>query len=155
VEAESWLLFFHLTFVAIWVGGNVALQVLGTLVSRERQPEKMRDMAGHFEFIGMRVFTPSSLLVLVTGVWLVLISDGEWAFSQFWVWSSLVMFAISFGLGLLYLGPSLGKAKAIWTEEGPSSERAAAIIARLFLIARIDLVLLLLIVFVMVMKPFL
>ena len=121
MDGETWLHFFHVTFVVIWVGGNCALQILGTRISNERQPEKMRDMAGHFEFIGTRVFTPCSLLVLVTGVWLVLISDGEWAFSQLWVWSSLVLFAVSFGLGAFYLGPSLAKAKKRWTDEGPSS----------------------------------
>ena len=153
MDAETWLHFLHVLTAMVWVGGSLALQVVGTRISRGSGPEQMHAMAGHFEFVGMRVFTPASLAVLITGIWMT-VSEEEWGFDQFWVLAALAMFAFSFLSGALYLGPQLGRAKKIWDAEGPTSEAGAAIMRRLFIVSRIELVLLFLIVYDMVFKPF-
>lgn len=111
-------------------------------------------MAADFEFIGMRVFTPASLLILISGIWLVASSHGEFHFSQFWVYSSLVAFAYSFLSGALYVTPRLKRAKAAWAEEGAASEQGAKIMHGLMVVSRIELAILVFIVYDMVAKPF-
>ncbi|MGZ5292009.1 MAG: DUF2269 family protein, partial [Actinomycetota bacterium] len=108
--------------------------------------------SGDVEWIGMRVFAPASGLLLVFGVWMV-IDDPAWDFDQFWIIAAIAMFAYSFLSGLLYLGPQSGKLKTLFETEGPTSPKALSLMRRLFLVSRIELVLLVLIVFDMVLKP--
>ena len=152
MDAETWLHFLHVFAAIIWVGGAFALQVVGTRISRGGDPERMHAMAGDFEFVSNWVFTPATLAILVTGIWMTVSED--WGFDQFWVLAGLAMFALSFVLGVFYLGPQLTRAKKIWDEEGTSSAAAAEIIRRLFVVSRIDLVLMFLIVLDMVFNPF-
>jgi uncharacterized membrane protein len=151
---DTFVFFIHVLFAAIWVGGNVALQVVGTRAWRARKTGRMPELAADFEFVGTRVFAPSSLLILLSGIWLVVRSQGEFAFREFWIWSALVAFAYSFLSGLLYLTPRLEKAKKVWLEEGPSSEQGAQIMHGLFVVARIELAVLVFIIYDMVAKPF-
>jgi uncharacterized membrane protein len=142
----------HVLAAVTWVGGNVVLQILATRVQRERDASRLADMAGHFEFVGTRVFTPASLLLVVLGVWMVLISQA-WDFEQPWIVAAIAMFAYSFVSGAFYLGPNLGKLKRIYGERGVDAPEAVALTNRLFVVSRIELVLLLLIVADMVIKP--
>lgn len=146
------LLSIHVMAAVVWVGGNINAQIIATRIARENDRAKLADMAAQFEFVGTRVFMPASLVLLVLGVWMVLIS-GAWSFSQFWVLAALAMFAYSFASGAFYLGPSLGKVKALYAAEGVGSQAAEELMRKLFRFSRIELVLLILIVFDMVLKP--
>jgi hypothetical protein len=68
------------------------------------------------------------------------------------VLAAIAMFAYSFLSGLLYLGPQSGRLKRIYETEGAASAAGAALLGRIFLVSRIELVLLVLIVFDMVLK---
>jgi uncharacterized membrane protein len=149
----DWLLFFHILMAIVWVGGAIALQILGTRIYRSGNRQRMYEMAGDFEFIGTRVFTPASLLLLGLGIWMVII--GPWNFGMTWIDLGLAMFGYSFISGAFYLGPQLTKVKAIAATEGPESEQVAVLVRRLFVVARVELVFLVLIVLDMVTKPFL
>lgn len=95
---------------------------------------------------------PASGLVLVFGIWMV-IQEPAWTFGQLWVLAALAMFAFSFLSGFFYLGPQSGRLKQIYQTEGVESPAATALLGRLFLASRIELVLLILIVLDMVLKP--
>ena len=148
----NWLLFFHIMAAIVWVGGGISLQILGTRISRSGDRERLFEMAGEFEFIGTRVFAPSSLLLLGLGIWMVII--GPWNFGMTWIDLGLAMFAYSFVSGAFYLGPQLNRMKAIAATEGPESEHVAELVHRLFVVSRIELTFLVLIVLDMVIKPF-
>ena len=60
---------------------------------------------------------------------------------------------LSFLSGFFYLGPQSGRLKQIYQTEGVESPAATALLGRLFLASRIELVLLILIVLDMVLKP--
>lgn len=154
MDGEAFVHLVHVLMAVIWVGGAFSLQIVGTRTWRSRRTERMAEMAADFEFIGTRIFTPASLLILISGIWLVATSDGEFAFRQFWVYSSLAAFAYSFASGLLYLSPQLAKAKEVWAAEGATSERGAQIMRRLLVVSRIELAILFFVVFNMVVKPF-
>jgi uncharacterized membrane protein len=148
----EWLKALHVLLAVVWVGGAAALQVLAIRIERERDPLRMAAFAGQAEWMGMRVFAPASGLLLIFGIWMV-IEEPAWTFGQFWILAALAMFAFSFLSGLLYISPQSGRLKAIFETRGPDAPEAVALLGRLFLISRIELVLLVLIVFDMVMKP--
>lgn len=148
----EWLKTGHILMAIVWVGGAVALQVLATRTMRADDPERLRIFAGEVEFVGTRIFTPASLLLLLFGIWMV-IDSPAWEFTQFWVIAALAMFAFSFVSGAFYLGPQSGKLKKLYEAEGPNAAGARELIGKLFLVSRIELVLMMLIVLDMVIKP--
>jgi uncharacterized membrane protein len=148
----EWLKTLHVLAAIVWVGGAATLQILAIRVQRQDDPVKLAAFAGETEFICTRVFTPASLLLLIFGIWMV-IDEPAWTFGQFWILAGLGMFAFSFVSGAFYLGPQAGRLKRLYEAEGPTAAAAPAIIGRLFLVSRIEVVLMLLIVADMVLKP--
>jgi uncharacterized membrane protein len=148
----EWLKAFHVLLAVVWVGGAISLQIQAIRLAREGDPVRMASFAGQAEWIGSRVFAPASGLLLVLGVWMV-IEEPAWTFGQFWILAALAMFAYSFVSGAFFISPQSGRLKRIFETEGPSSPEAVALVSRLFLVSRIELALLILIVFDMVMKP--
>jgi uncharacterized membrane protein len=148
----DWLKFFHVLMAIVWVGGGIAMQVLAIRITRQNDPVKVATFVGEVEFIGTRVFVPASLILFGLGIWMV-IEEPAWTFGQFWVLAALGMFAFSFVSGAFYLGPQSAKLKKMYAAEGPTAPAAPGMIRKLFLVSRIELVLLVLIVADMVLKP--
>jgi cell division protein FtsW (lipid II flippase) len=92
---------------------------------------------------------PSSLIAFVTGVLLVVESD-FYEISDDWIVLGLVLYATTFLAGLLFLGPESGRIGKL-KEEG--SPEVGPRMLRLIMLARLDLVLLFGIIFVMAVKP--
>jgi uncharacterized membrane protein len=70
-----------------------------------------------------------------------------------WIWLALVLFAVSFLLGVALFTPESKRIGNQIEAEGPESPAVQARISRLIRLTRIDLVLLFAIVFLMVAKP--
>ena len=147
----EWLLFFHIAAAVVWLGGGVAIQVLAIRANRTDDPARMTTIAHEAEWFGTRIFLPSSLLVLVLGI--ILTIDGPWDFGQTWVILALIGYGLSFVTGAAFLGPESGRIGKLLAAEGPDSTAVRARIQRIFLVSRIELVLLYLIVLDMVIKP--
>lgn len=67
--------------------------------------------------------------ILVLGLVLVWLSDGQWAFSQIWVWLSIVLFVVSLGVSHGVLLPRVRRMNALGEElaaGGPPSAGAPA-----------------------------
>jgi uncharacterized membrane protein len=70
VLALTWYEWFksgHVLAAAIWVGGGVLMNILAVLTQRADDPVRMVQFAKQAEWVGMRVFTPMSLIVLGLG----------------------------------------------------------------------------------------
>ena len=147
----EWLLFFHIAAAIVWLGGGVAIQVLAIRANRTDDPARMTTIAHEAEWFGTRIFLPSSLLVLVLGI--ILTIDGPWDFGQTWIILALIGYGLSFLTGAAFLGPESGRIGKLLAAEGPDSPAVRARIQRIFLVSRIELVLLYLIVLDMVVKP--
>ena len=148
----SWyelLLFLHVAMAVIWVGGGLVLQLFAYRVSLARDPARSAALGKDIEWIGTRIFVPSSLLAFLTGVLMVVESD-LWRFRHSWIAISLLLYAITFFAGLLFFGPESGRIGALSAEGSPA---AGPRMARLIFLTRLDLVLLFLLVFVMTVKP--
>jgi uncharacterized membrane protein len=151
VTGYELLLFGHLLFVAIWVGGDAMIQVFALRAfgaGAQRTVDLMKDV----EWVGMRILTPSALLVVLFGAWMV-IDQEAWEFSQFWVSAGLAVFLFSFIAGAGFMGPESGRLGTLAEERGVEDPELQARIRRLMLVSRIELVLLIAVIFDMVVKP--
>jgi uncharacterized membrane protein len=151
VSYFEFLLFGHLLFVAAWVGTNLSLQLFA-LRARRAGPERMIGLLSDVEWIGLRLLTPASLLVAIFGVLLV-IEDPNFEFSQAWITLGLIAFFASALTGSLFLGPETGRIAKLAEGRGPDDPEVQSRIARVFLISRIELAILILIILDMVVKP--
>jgi hypothetical protein len=103
--------------------------------------------AGNAGLIGERLFTPTSLIVVLAGIGLMI--DGEWDWGRLWVVFALVAFAGSFLLGIGVLAPTAKQIAAV----GPETPEGQRLIRRIFALLRVDLTFMFTIVFAMVVKP--
>ncbi len=145
-------LFFHVAMAAIWVGGGAMMQLFGLRTMQASDPSRMASFAGDIEFLGMRVLTPASLLVLLAGIGMVVESDFL-GFGDDWITLGLILYAVTAIAGMAFFGPEGGRIKKIIEAEGPQSPAALAKIRRLLALTRADLMLLFLVIFVMTVKP--
>jgi uncharacterized membrane protein len=141
---------FHILAAVIWVGGALMLQILAVLALRSTLPGRTAEFAGEAEVVGMRLFAPTSLILLLLGFYLV--HSGHWGYHT-WVWLALVGFALSFLTGIGFIGPESKRIKHLLQEKGPESAEAKDRIKRILMISRIEAVILVLLVFDMVLKP--
>ena len=147
------LKFVHVLSAVVWVGGAATVQVYALLALRTNDPFKIASFAGDTEFVGMRIFLPASLILLVSGIFTIHDSTGAWSYSQGWVQFGLVVIALSILVGAGYLGPEAGRIGKATERLGVDAPEVQARIRRIFLVSRIELVFLLAVVFDMVVKP--
>ena len=145
---ELWL-FLHISAAIVWIGGAVAAQVFGVLAKRAADPTVSAAFGRNLSFMAMYVFLPSSLIVLVTGG--LLVDDGNWDWSEPFVVFGIVGWAVVAVTAFGYVAREVGKVGARMAAGGPSPELAAQL-GRLVLLARVLLLVLFAIVFMMVVK---
>jgi uncharacterized membrane protein len=142
----------HIFFAVVWVGGGAVIALLAFLIDRERDPAMIGRFGAMTEKIGLRVFVPSSLIVLVIGF--VLVHKGSWGYGHFWVIFALIGWAASFCVGLFVLTPLAKQVAQVVPQRGIEDPEAQALLRRIILIDRWQVLLLLLTVADMAAKPF-
>lgn len=145
----SLLIFLHVLAAIIWVGGNVIIHILTAGANRLQEPVLLARRLHDTEFIGQKIFAPVSLLLFVLGFAILGLTQSS-PFDAIWILSGIVGFGFSFVVGFFYLGPEAGKLAAEYESGGSPTER----LGRFVTIARIEMTILLVVVFMMVVKPF-
>ncbi|MPZ90283.1 MAG: DUF2269 family protein [Actinobacteria bacterium] len=110
----------------------------------------MAKFARQVEWIGTRVLTPASILIVIAGVIMTL---DRWDFEQLWIIIGIAGFLYSFINGAFYLGPVSGKTGKLMEERGAEDSQVQTNLRRLFTLSRIELVILIVVVWAMTMKP--
>ena len=146
---ELWL-FLHLSAMALWIGGAVAVQVFAALAKRSGDPARSAAFGKDTGVLVRWVFMPASLVVLVTGI--LLVNEGNWDWGEWFVVLGLVGWAIVAFTAFGYMTRALGRVGMRMATEGPSPELGAEM-NRLILLARVLIIVLFLLVLVMVVKP--
>jgi uncharacterized membrane protein len=141
---------FHTFAAVVWVGGALAVQIMALLALRSALPGRKAEFAGEAELFGIRVFMPASLVLLGLGFYLVY--KGDWGY-PLWVIFGLAGLGFSFLTGILYLTPQSKRIKQLLETQGPESAEAVERIRKTLLASRVELVVLVLLVFDMVLKP--
>lgn len=145
----SLLLFVHISMAIVWIGGGFMMQLFGIRATMSADTARIAALGQDIEWIANRTFIPASLIAFVSGIALVVNSD-FYGFGDDWIVIALALYATTFLAGLLYLGPESGRVGKLQAERAPE---AGVRTMRLIMLARLDLVLLFLIVYDMAVKP--
>ena len=144
---RTYLLAFHITSVAAWLGANFVQLVLAPRFAKEPTDIALA-WTRHTNWLGERYYIAVGVLVGVSGVLLVL--DGPYDWDAGFVWVGISVVVIGAILGGAVLGP-LGKQRAA-ALEASDEPRAAAAMSRIVTVGTFDTVLVLLTVLAMVDK---
>ena len=150
----TWYTFFksvHVIAAAVWVGGAMMIQALAFRITRTGDARLQADFAKDTEIVGMRLFMPTTWILLLAGIAMMI--NFDWSWGQNWIVFGLISFALSFVVGAGFLGPEGGRIAETIEREGPASPAAQARIRRILLISRCELVVLLAVIVNMVVKP--
>jgi uncharacterized membrane protein len=147
------LLFIHIMATVIWIGAGFFSLVLAISYDRDSDESAIRRFLVDQERLSLRLFMPSSLVVLVMGIALVIESDA-WSFDQLWIVLGLIGFAATFVTGLFLIKPASEKIGAAMEREGGRlTPQLRTDIRKLMVKARVDQVVLAVVIFDMVAKP--
>jgi uncharacterized membrane protein len=124
--------------------------VLALRAARTKDPARVAAVTADAEFVGGRIFAPTSFAVAILGF--VLVSEGDWDF-DFWLVFAIAAWVVSAATGAAFLGPQSQRIGQIVSEKGADSPEVMARARRLFLVARIDLLILTLVILDMTIKP--
>jgi uncharacterized membrane protein len=160
VLAMTWYEWFkagHVLVAVLWVGGGATLALLAIMTLRLNDPLRVAQFAHQAGTIGERLYTPASLLVLVFGIAMMTNDYGQlvWDWDMAFIIIALTGWALTFLVGFFWIRPTAAKLAKTIEAKGPTDPETQQIISRILLVTRIDVVILLLIVFVMTAKPFL
>jgi uncharacterized membrane protein len=153
VNTYSSLKFVHVVSAVVWVGGACTVQALAIRISATGDGARMATFAKDAEFVGNRIFLPSSVILVVSGIFTIRESSGAWSYGQTWVQIGLAMIIVSIAIGAGFIGPEAGRIARAIERDGIESPDARQHISRILLVSRFELVLLFLVIFDMVVKP--
>lgn len=145
------LLFLHILAAIVWIGGGIALQLVGIRAEQTRNGPFMQGLGESSDWLAKRLFIPSSLAVLVLGILLTI--EGPWTFDILWLDLGFVGFAASFLIGFFFLRPEGERIGRAIAAHGPASSQARRHIRRINVVQRVELVILVLVVGAMSIKP--
>jgi hypothetical protein len=136
---QTFLLFVHVLGAATWFGSSFAATVMS---ARYRTVDGPAASTFHRAIadLGMRAQTPAAVVLLITGIFLVLGSNGAYAFESVFVVIGFLTIVVGAVLGSRFFGP-LSTRSAELHEAGKAGE-AGVLQTRLGKIAMFDLALL-------------
>ena len=150
MNATNIFKFLHVLSAVIWVGGGFMLQVL-LYRAKKLGPETVGHFSQAAEWTSQRVFMPASFASLAFGIITVIVGGYDWGAP--WIAVGFVGFAASALIGMAVLGPTSKKMVTLAAERGPNDPVVAHMARRIDLFGRVDLIILLVVVFFMVVKP--
>lgn len=139
----------HVLAAMIWLGGGFCLLIVGIMADRTNDGEELLRLMQTVACLGNRVFVPAALVTLACGIILVWMA---WSFADFWVMLALGGFAMSFALGTGVIKPRSDRLSDMASREG-ASPAVVAQCREIIRHAKLDHVIMFLIVVVMVLKP--
>jgi len=151
-DTYKWLLAFHILLAVVWVGSNTAIQIFVIRATRAGS-DRLVYLASEIEWYGTRVLLPTSLTLVVLGFILLHESSGAYDLGQGWVAFGFAAWLFSVIAGAGYLGPESGRLGKLVEERGPDDPEYRSRLRRVFLVSRIELLLLILVVLDMTVKP--
>ncbi len=145
------LKFIHILGAITWVGTSIEQQFVGYRAMTSGDPERFARFVDEAEWVGLRVMMPAALVVVAAGVAMVIQSG--WNFSDTWILLGIGLFVLTSLNGMLLLNPQSKQLKLMIAERGATDTAVQEKAKRVGLLAQIDLVILVAVVWVMVVKP--
>ena len=150
----TWYTFFksiHVICAVVWVGGATVIQAYALRILATGDGRRQAQFAKDTEVVGMRTFTPASLILFLAAIGMMV--NAHWSWGQNWVVLGLIAFGLSFLIGVGFLGPESNRLAQLIEREGPESPAVKARIRRILAVSRAELVVLLTVIWNMVVKP--
>lgn len=140
----------HVIAATIWVGGAILFHVLAERAVASTDAGRIQAMLMDSEHLGKKYFMPAAIVVLVFGV--ITTIKGKLGFEEPWIVGGIAGIVISIVLGAGILGPTSGRLVQRMQTSGLDDEVRAGL-AKMRTVSRIDVLVLLIVVFLMVTKP--
>lgn len=150
-DAYTLFKFVHVLAAVIWVGGNVVANVQGTRIRNSGEAPRVAAFARDTEWLSTRVYLPASLTVLVFGILTAL--RGHYSFGSAWLIIGIIGIVATALTGSLYFGPELKRLGALIEQRGVDDPEIKQRTSRLIAVARVDIVVLVVVIADMVFKP--
>lgn len=147
----EFLLTIHVLAAVIWVGGGIAMHILGRRVLKRNDPQEIYKFSEEVNIIGLRLYAPVSLILLVAGI--LLVNEVGYEFSQTWITLGFLGWIISFLVGIGYYGPQDKKLQTLVAAEGPTAPGVVANVRQALLVNSIEILILVLVIIDMTTKP--
>jgi uncharacterized membrane protein len=145
------LKFLHVVSIIAWVGGVIMLVFLNRRFMSLGNSEVLRALGEQGKSLAMALFMPAMLIAIVTGIGMVQV--GHLSFGAVWISWGFMGAIVSFILGGVL---TAGTAKKLATKIQQGTATPADIAAtqrRILLLATLNLLILLSVVWAMVVKP--
>ena len=149
VDPYPWLKLIHIFLAIAAVGSNITYGIWQARARRE--PQHLGWALRGVKFLDDRVANPAYIGLGIVGVLLVL--TGPWRFEQLWVAASIGLYVALAVFGFAVYSPTLARQIRIYETDGPESPEFSALSRRAFRGGVVLMVLVVLILFLMVVKP--
>jgi uncharacterized membrane protein len=140
----------HILGTVALVGGAFMLQVLALLAARSGAPGELAALARQAAWIGPRVFLPAAVLIVASGAGMA--SELGYRLDEPFILVGLGVIGVAAMTGPAFLAPESERISRLIAAGGPDAEVRRRL-RRLFVVSRIELLLLVLAVAGMVLKP--
>ena len=147
----EFLLTIHILAAVIWVGGGIAMHILGRRVLKRNDPQEIYKFSAEVNTVAMRLYAPMSLILLVAGI--LLVNEAGYEFSQLWITLAFIGWGFSFLVGVGYYGPQDKKLQALVAAEGSTAPGVVANVRQALMVNSIEILILVLVVVDMTVKP--
>ncbi len=143
--------FIHVVAVISWLGAGLTFSIMNARVAASRDTASLAFMAEQGEWFGSRFFSATAVITLLSGIWMVVVSDAL-SFGDLWITAGFVGIAASIVLGAVLIRRATTQLRETVAADGfgPATE---AIQGRLATLGAIDLLILFTVVGLMVYKP--
>jgi uncharacterized membrane protein len=141
----------HVLGAITWVGTSIEQQVVGARAMSSSERGRLAHFVDEAEWVGVRIMTPAAILVVIVGVLMVI--ESGWNFSDTWILIGIGLFILTSLNGMVFLTPQTKKLKSLIVERSENDKGVQALVKRVTLASRIDLLILIAIVSDMVIKP--
>ena len=145
------LKFVHIAGIAVWFGGLFALFTVNRLLVKSGEMATASAVGRLGALLSTRLFLPSVLLVLITGIGMVQV--GQLSFTLAWIVWGIAGLATSMLIGAVFTGGAARKLGQAIAKGEIDAAGIAAAQRRIMLFAMLNMVLLLSIIWAMVAKP--
>src|SRR5262245_34509643 len=108
MAAYQLYLVLHIVGAIVWIGAGFALTLLATRAISARDLDRVLGFVRDADWLGLRLFLPANLIVLVSAV--LLVREGGWGFGPLWIRLGLIGFAVSFLAGVVFFAPGWSRA---------------------------------------------
>jgi uncharacterized membrane protein len=147
----EFLLTVHVLAAVIWVGGGIAMHILGRRVLKRGNPQEIFEFSKEINTVALRLYAPMSLILLIAGI--LLVNEAGYEFSQLWITLAFIGWAFSFIVGIGYYGPQDKKLQALVAADGPTATGIVENVKQALFVNQIEQLILILVVIDMTTKP--